>query len=253
MNLFKTNKNKETIEHLRMNRKRIKEKARRRLKTNYWKCVLVSIVLALTLGTTVLSTFTSYTNDALMDFIIAQIMYDNTLLALVLSVSASAFVIAFLIHIFLIRPLYAGCRNFFLVNNSQSAQLKEMKSGFFRNYNNMVKTFFIHDCFILLWSCLLIIPGIIKTYSYQMVPFLLAENPNLPPLEALKKSSEMMYGYKWQAFLLDLSFIGWELLSVISFGIVGVFWTQPYMYQADAQLYEELKSLEKEESKIQYA
>lgn len=253
MNILKKDKNKPTIERLKMNRKQIKEKARQRIKENYWKCVLASILLAFTLGTTGFSTFASYTNDDFMDGIIKQIMYDNTLLALVLSISASAFVFAFLVHIFLIRPLYAGCRNFFLINNSEKAPLNEIKSGFFKNYNNIVKTFFIHDCFILLWSCLLIIPGIIKTYSYQMMPFLLAENPDLPPLEAIQKSREMMDGYKWQAFLLDLSFIGWEILSVLSFGIIGIFWTQPYMYQADAQLYEELKNLDQKEPQIQYA
>ena len=74
-----------------------------------------------------------------------------------------------------------------------------------------------------------------------MVPYILAEHPELSANEIITRSREMMNGNKWRAFVLDLSFIGWEILSVLSLGIVHIFWTSPYMHSTHAALYEELK------------
>ena len=100
---------------------------------------------------------------------------------------------------------------------------------------------FLHDLYIALWTCLLIIPGIIKCYSYRMVPFILAENPRMPSNQIIQRSKEMMNGHKLETFLLDLSFIGWEFLSIISLGIVRVLWTEPYYFQTNTKLYKSLK------------
>ena len=88
---------------------------------------------------------------------------------------------------------------------------------------------------------LLIIPGIVKQYEYMMVPFLLAEDPQIDRKEAFWKSREMMKGNKWAAFVLDLSFIGWSLLGIITLGLLNVFFTEPYQYLTQAQLYFRLK------------
>ena len=85
-----------------------------------------------------------------------------------------------------------------------------------------------------------IIPGIIKQYEYMMIPFLLAE--------AFEKSRQMMKGNKWAAFVLDLSFIGWSLLGIITFGLVNIFFAGPYQYLTQSQLYFRLKEQQKEES-----
>ena len=92
-----------------------------------------------------------------------------------------------------------------------------------------------------LWMLLFIIPGLVKSYSYAMVPFLIIDEPELSANEIITRSREMMNGHKWRTFLLDLSFIGWILLTVITCGIVGVFWTNPYMYSTRAALYHELR------------
>jgi uncharacterized membrane protein len=95
--------------------------------------------------------------------------------------------------------------------------------------------------FLILWSLLLIIPGIVKYYEYLMVPYLLAENPYLSREEAFAESKRMMDGEKWNAFVLDLSFLGWILLSELTAGLVGVFYVNPYVNGTHAALFEALR------------
>jgi uncharacterized membrane protein len=94
--------------------------------------------------------------------------------------------------------------------------------------------------FTVLWSLLLIIPGIIKALGYSMVFYIMHDNPEIKPLEALKRSQIMMKGYKWKLFTLQLSFIGWAFLALLTLGI-GIFWLNPYIYLSTANFYENLK------------
>jgi len=96
------------------------------------------------------------------------------------------------------------------------------------------------NLFIFLWMLLLIVPGIVAAYSYRMSLYLLIDNPEIGVSEALRKSKEMMNGYKARLFYLDLSFIGWALLCVLTFGI-GILWLYPYMLTSQAIFYEELR------------
>lgn len=174
---------------------------------------------------------------------VQDIASNHTVLALILGVSAVAMIIGALINALLINPLRVGCYNFFNKNTEEKAPLGAMGSGFTKNYKNSVKTMFLKDIYIILWTCVLIIPGIIKMYSYRMVPFILSENPDMPSSEVFAKSKEMMDGNKWHTFLLDLSFIGWYFLTACTAGIAGVFWTQPYVQQTNAELYQFLKNI----------
>ena len=110
---------------------------------------------------------------------------------------------------------------------------------------------FLKSLFTFLWGLLFIIPGIIKSYSYKMVPYILADNPGISATEAITRSREMMNGNKGKAFLLDLSFFWWILLGIITCGLVGVFWTNPYIASTHAALYEELKGLNVSGQQIQ--
>ena len=85
---------------------------------------------------------------------------------------------------------------------------------------------------------LFIIPGIVKSYEYMMIPYLLAEHPEMTRQEAFAESKQMMDGNKWDAFVLDLSFIGWFILEKISFGLAGLFFVRPYYETVFAELYE---------------
>ena len=93
--------------------------------------------------------------------------------------------------------------------------------------------------FTFLWTLLLIIPGIIKSYAYSMSGFILTENPEMTAKEAMQVSEKMMVGNKWRLFCLQISFIGWQFLCVLSLGI-GFLWLKPYMNAAIAAFYDEI-------------
>ncbi|MBN1624010.1 MAG: DUF975 family protein [Clostridia bacterium] len=97
----------------------------------------------------------------------------------------------------------------------------------FKDYGRVVGMVFIKNFFIFLWSLLLIIPGIIKTYAYSMSDYILKDNPTLDSLQAITKSKEMMRGWKAKLFLLDLSLIGWWFLCIFTCGI-GFLWLGSY-------------------------
>ena len=98
---------------------------------------------------------------------------------------------------------------------------------------------FLENLFVVLWSLLLIFPGIVKSYAYAMAPFIMAENPEMTARQALRASEELMDGHKADLFFLELSFIGWGILNIFTLGI-GSFWLNPYMNAARAAFYRNL-------------
>lgn len=98
---------------------------------------------------------------------------------------------------------------------------------------------FLTGLYTALWTLLLIIPGIIASYSYAMAPYIMAENPDCRANQALTESEEMMRGNRWRLFCLEFSFIGWSLLSVFTLGI-GSLWLNPYMAVSRAAFYREI-------------
>lgn len=111
----------------------------------------------------------------------------------------------------------------------------------FQDYGRIFVTKLLQGIYTALWSLLLLIPGIIKYYSYAMTDYILKEEPAMKNNEAIEKSMAMMENNKMKLFMLDLSFIGWAILSIITFGI-GFFFLQPYMQVARAAFYEDLKA-----------
>lgn len=111
----------------------------------------------------------------------------------------------------------------------------------FQDYARIFVTKLLQAVYTFLWSLLLLIPGIIKHYSYAMTDYILKEEPELKNNAAIERSMAMMEGNKMKLFMLDLSFIGWALLSIITFGI-GFFFLQPYMQVSYAAFYEDLKA-----------
>ncbi len=118
--------------------------------------------------------------------------------------------------------------------------LKELFAHFDKFWGAFKVSFFV-GLFTALWSLLLVIPGIIKAYSYSMSMYILAENPEIGALEAINRSKAMMNGHKMELFVLELSFIGWYLLCAITFGIAGV-WVFPYMSATFANFYNKIKN-----------
>ena len=110
----------------------------------------------------------------------------------------------------------------------------------FKQYARTVGAVLLVFVYTLLWTLLLVIPGIIKAYSYSMTFYILRENPEMTAGDAITASQKMMDGHKMDLFLLSLSFIGWAILASITFGI-GYLWLIPYIYTAYAAVYETLK------------
>lgn len=148
-----------------------------------------------------------------------------------------------LLCVLFIMPLTIGYYNstLELYRNGNPDLMGNTFSQGFRNYGRTVWASFLLMLFVSLWSLLLVIPGIIKWYSYSMTPYILNDNPELTANQAIDRSRAMMRGHKFDLFYLHLSFIGWMILSVITLGI-GTLWLTPYMYTAQAAFYEDVRS-----------
>jgi uncharacterized membrane protein len=111
----------------------------------------------------------------------------------------------------------------------------------FQDYSRIFVTKLLQGLYTALWSLLLFVPGVIKHYSYAMTDYILKEEPEMKNNAAIEKSMAMMENNKMKLFLLDLSFIGWALLCILTFGI-GFLFLQPYVQVSHAAFYEDLKA-----------
>lgn len=143
----------------------------------------------------------------------------------------------------LYNPFYVGAQRFMLKSVDDRAEVKEVAYGFDHSYKNIVKTMFHVDIQVFLWALVFIIPGIYKRYQYRMVSYILAEHPDMDYKEVLRRSRDMMKGEKWHAFVLDLSFILWHMLGMITCGMAELFYVGPYVWLTNAALYRRLGEL----------
>ena len=142
----------------------------------------------------------------------------------------------------LMPPLTVGYAYFSLrIYRGQQGDIGEMFGAGFNDYVRNLGGILWMQLFTFLWSLLFIIPGIIKALAYFMTPYILADSKNVSATDALKLSMRMTNGYKGEIFVMFLSFIGWGILSAITFGILAIFFTGPYIHTSLAGLYEELK------------
>lgn len=151
-----------------------------------------------------------------------------------------AMIIGLAIDVFLVNPLWVGAQRFMLKSVDDKGNIAELGYTFDHYYLNGVKTTFMRDLYVFLWTLLFLIPGIYKKYQYYMVEFILAENPDMPYREVLERSKKMMDGQKWNAFVLDLSFILWHMLSFVTCGISEIALVRPYINLTRAALYRAL-------------
>ena len=147
------------------------------------------------------------------------------------------------LHLLVANPFEVGANRFFLeATTFHKGDVGRIGMGFSVNYGNVVLTQFLKNLFICLWSLLFLVPGIVRAFGYYVVPYILAENPNIDHDRALKLSREMTMGYKGEIFITELSFIGWELLNCLTLGILGIFYVNPYRYGAQAEAYRFLRA-----------
>lgn len=228
-------------------RKELKDRAKITLKANYWKAVLVSLILSFLTGGSGSSAGSSASNsyqsasggENLFSGMDASVL--ATIISVVIVAVLVTVAISFVLSLLVLNPLIVGCRRFFIKCREEQPSIKEVVFAFSHSYGNVIKTMFLQGLYIFLWSLLFIIPGIIKTYEYLMIPYILAENPEMDTREVFARSKQMMTGDKWNAFVLQLSFFGWILLSVFTCGILLIFYVGPYSELTYAELYAVLK------------
>lgn len=247
----------------------LKERGKAALHRNYWIVVLVTLVVtALTGGLSntagngslqdgskavvgngdvtvdliqILFSFFGVAGDMIYNKLIGPAhagMYASFLLILTLiAISANV-----LFHIFVGNLFEVGGCRFYEENSEHKTRIAWIIDGF-RNgaYLRNVVTIFLRDLYTILWTLCLIIPGIVKSYEYKMIPYILAENPQISRKRAFELSKQMMDGQKGDAFVLDLSFIGWHLLSFITLGIVHLFYVGPYINVTWAEFYKVMR------------
>lgn len=240
---------------------------------NYWVCVLISLILVILSGqvgsaisgirngfTASTSATTEYNYDGLdeTDEFDGYYQYGDTeetnpaqivkniftssmgtaLVVMSIGIALLLSLIGTLFSIFVAAPLIVGGRRFYLENQYENSKISRIGYIFKKKYyGNTVLTIFLRDLFTFLWSLLFIIPGVIKSYSYWMMEYIMAENPTLSHERAFEISKQTMVGEKWDVFVLDLSFIPWHLLSTITCGLVGIFYVNSYVDATYAQLY----------------
>lgn len=229
----------------------IKQRGKAAFKLNYWKSVLVSIILGIFTATTTTVSYNKSSGDTQgLQEAFNQLQQTINSLSPGEKVAVAAgvaggltliMVISLLFRIFVTNPIEVGCYAFFKDNAKEPpADLGSIGLGF-RNYLHTFITLFLRDLFLVLWTLLFIIPGLIKSYSYRMVPYIIVDHPELSPTQTIDLSKRMMDGHKWHAFCYDLSFIGWFILTILTLGILGIFWVNPYKDNADAALYLAIK------------
>ncbi len=228
----------------------LKYRAKQAFRKNYWAAVVVSLILAIAVGIG-----GGGGSDSVANTVTHTEVYDGTLrfsmnsaAAFVWSLSAFALgallilgSIFILLKIFVGNVLEVGARGFYIENLYSAPSVGKILAPFRSGqYWNIVKIMFFRDLFIFLWTLLFVIPGIVKSYEYKMIPYLLAENPGMSKQEAFDRTREMMYGQKGNAFVLDLSFLPWLFLNAFTFNILGILYLQPYMDATQAELYDVL-------------
>ncbi len=226
-------------------RAELKDNAKKFFKFNYWKMVLVALVLTMVSGggsSAGSRSARSAVNESSYGGYMSPAEAAGFMVGF-LTIMLVVMVVGIAVSFFLLNPLVVGAQRFFVVSHYQKAELGELGYGFSNSYMNVVKTMFLKALYVFLWSLLLVIPGIIKGYEYRMIPYILAENPGIDSSDAFAMSKQMMDGNKWNAFVLDLSFLGWIILSMFTCGILAIFYVNPYVYMTNAELYVALKEI----------
>ena len=243
-------------------RARIKQEARNSLRRfGYWMPLLITFLTGILTGgfstgtTTSSSVTTEYTTEYsgdltpagfitfLNDFfselfgevgMVLKDFFSNPLIAMTtIFVIVLGFIIglvcAFGWSAFVVGPITVGKNRYFMEHRAFGSKFERLfwafRSG---RYLNVVKIMFWREVKIFLWSLLFVIPGIIKSYEYCMVPYILAENPQISCERAFELSKQMTKGEKWKIFVLGLSFIGWVIVGMLCC-CVGQFFVQPYI------------------------
>lgn len=245
-------------------RKILKSRAKDVLRRSYWLTFAVLLVV------TLMSTISNWTNNVLKtgnlyrglgnyfiiidnfigrlirtygvnkDDILSQPEINYLANPKILSFGLIALVIYILLWLFVINPLTVGKARYMFYNSKSNTKFNVLWSGFLHNYIKTVGTMALTGLIIAIGFIFFIIPGIILGYALRMVPYIIAENPNISATRAISISFSLTNNNKWNIFVLDLSFLGWYLLCIPTIGI-GNYFLAPYVESTNAELYGALR------------
>lgn len=234
-------------------RAELKRRAKDSLRFYYWWAVLTCFLVGLLGGSDSgtgginLGGFNSAIMSQLLNISKDAGLGELMVLLSVLAAFLAAIVIALVLSVFwktlVGNPVRVGSCAFFLESKEQqrSAGIGRLFWAFENGrYKNVVVVMFMRWLYTLLWSFLFIIPGIIKGYEYYLVPYILHDTPDIDYKDALHLSRDMMYGNKWRLFVLQWSFIGWQILAAICCG-AGFVFLSPYIEATCAEFYEDVR------------
>jgi len=214
-----------------IDRIQIKEAAKYKFRQRYGMCVGAALLIVLLAG------------DRIIDGIRYSFeMPDEALQVFLPPIISFGFVIT-MVRLFVGAPLRVGNAHFNrCIFNDWDTSVSDMFRRSFDDYGRNLGGILWMYLFIFLWSLLFVIPGIVKSYAYFAAPYILSEFPAVKPTDAIRLSMRMTDGYKAELFLLDLSFLGWNILSGLTLGLLGILYVNPYYDAARAGYYEVVKA-----------
>ena len=240
----------------------IKAAAKERMKQNHWMLVLVTFIASLLGGVAssggISGVHFNYNTGTEGDATtMGGEMPEEALVAMLviflvaIGAALITFVLAIAFSTFVSSVVRVGLCSWLLrFYRGEIPTVGELFAPFKRQYMQTVRVMFGTNLRIFLWRLLFIIPGIVKSYAYMMVPYLLHDNPNLTPKQAREISERMTMGYKADLFWLGLSFIGWHLLASLTCGILNVLYVTPWVQLSYAAAYEDLKWIAIQSGKV---
>lgn len=248
----------------------LKQQAKDFLRQNYWKAFVVCLIVAIVTGGSgrsesrneynngVYNTETEYIVDfspgnEVFNFSTDGIGPGNPFVFnTTFGIFAAFIVFSIIIGIIIGNALTVGEKRFFLRGFEGDVSIGNLFTTFRKGqWMPLAGKILLMDIYILLWTLLLIIPGIIKYYQYRMVPYILSEGPDMSLRDAIDISTRMTDGQKGDIFILDLSFMGWYLLGLMFFGIGSIF-VRPYHEATVAKLFEHYVGVRNQEASIEY-
>lgn len=218
------------------NRAELKMRGNMAFKKNYVSAVVVALLMGI-FGTVSGESSARRVSEN-SDIYSGNLFNVGMITGLLAGIATVVILIVLVAKVFVGNLLKMGGYRFFILNQTAQPGIGTLLDGFRSgHYVNIVLTMFLRDLFTALWSLLLVVPGIVKHYEYLMVPYIIAENPAMDYKEAFQISKQMMDGEKMEAFIMDLSFLGWYLLSAVTCGLLAFFYVNPYVQASFAEMY----------------
>ncbi|MBS4936084.1 MAG: DUF975 family protein [Coprococcus comes] len=222
--------------YMMWNRAELKMRGNMAFKKNYVSAVVVALLMGI-FGTVSGESSARRVSEN-SDIYSGNLFNVGMITGLLAGIATVVILIVLVAKVFVGNLLKMGGYRFFILNQTAQPGIGTLLDGFRSgHYVNIVLTMFLRDLFTTLWSLLLVVPGIVKHYEYLMVPYIIAENPAMDYKEAFQISKQMMDGEKMEAFIMDLSFLGWYLLSAVTCGLLAIFYVNPYVQASFAEMY----------------